>query len=516
MKNEVLIIIVIEKEDDPVESVISPFLNDQIGITFFIIDNNSSHDALKGLDHQFPFIRLHRRPSTIHRAMAYNIALEVALTEGYKGVFLWDISTPFSPGYIRELSNWSNEQQAIGITLPEKSSNSIYIPYSALLEIGIFNPFINSQGIKDDLFNRLKCKDLKVGYFSDNSLNEPSKRVKNNIYRSLMSKEYSNLKKSSTYWVERPKIDLEGLSRAIKRTHLAPVLLLVYNRPEHTKRLLHDFWTQPEAPQTPLYILSDGGDKVDEVREICIKEAEKHPNITLWCQEYNQGLAKNVIEGIERVLDIHDCVIVLEDDLRLSPYFLRWMNDSLDKYKNQKQIAHLHAGTFYSSPLLPNNHSLLFAGSWGWATWKDRWEELWEPDGQKLLTQLLEYPHLIKHFNYGGYMNFTRMLRHQIKGLNNSWAIRWHASLLLNNRLSINSNPPLVSNDGFDGSGTHSSGDDRYNTGISPYPVYAIQTDTIPTEESKLARKVLRNYYRRTNNKCAKGWYKIKEILKRI
>ena len=105
------------------------------------------------------------------------------------------------------------------------------------------------------------------------------------------------------------------------------------------------------------------------------------------------------------------------------------------------------------------------------------------------------------------------MLRRQIAGENNSWAVRWHASLLLHQKLSINTNPPLVSNDGFDGSGTHSGGGGRYHTAVAPYPLYA---DPIaPTSEDPEAYHILRRYYVRTNNKVMKGWYKLKELWQR-
>lgn len=442
-----------------------------------------------------------------------------------------------------------------------------YIPRKTLLSVGLFSPLFFNRGARLDYLHRVQyiglasmdCgSDRKMSIHHEKSPSlihksgdeyraelfsyhlaefihpnyRPIKRFWRGVslpfIRSLISRnqvyhdiamELLKKKKDCRYQLILPNIDQQALQRSIHRKKWAPVLLLVYNRPKHTERILNYFWSQPEAEQTHLYILSDGakGEEdryaVAEVRRICRSIASDR--VTLIEQDQNVGLANNVTQGIDRVLKEHESVIVLEDDLRLSPYFLRWMNDSLECYKDQQSVAHLHAGTFYASSRLRHNHALAFAGSWGWATWRDRWNELWKPDGTKLLAQFEENPTLKKHFDYNGYMKFTRMLRAQVQGKNNSWAIRWHASIVLNNRISINAYPPLASNEGFDGTGTHSSGDGRYRTGVAPFPLYARSADDLPDHEDQEARKILLRYYKLTNNKVMKGWYKLKELMKK-
>lgn len=479
-------------------------LNEKI-LTLSLVDRNEE-----------AFISAYPKLDTIdNRIMYLNNTLEKALLEGYKGIFLYQNKCSISLGQVHELSDWlaSNKDYAAVCTHP--NHKELYIPRETLLQTGLFNPLIQPSEVLSEYFRRLIHLGFQIGCFSEKS-NITSQLDSNTPHQFIPSEQFSSLPKSLRYSYLSSPIDLEALSRAFQKKIFAPVLLVVYNRPEHTKRVLRDFLLQPESIHTPLYIISDGGGKgVREVRKICQELSYGHPQITLWCQNEHKGLAANVIEGVQQVLSLHDSIIVIEDDLRLSPYFLRWMNDSLQLYADAKQIAHLHGGTFYTSPQLPHNHALRFAGSWGWATWKDRWNTLWEPDGEKLLKEILARPDLRKHFDYGGFMKFTRMLRHQTLGLNNSWAIRWHASLLLNGKLSINSNPPLVSNDGFDGSGTHASADDRYNTGVCPYPLYSLSTSKIPLEEDPKSRKLLLNYYRRTNNKFAKGLFKLKEIIRK-
>lgn len=436
-----------------------------------------------------------------------------------------------------------------------------YLPRRTLLEVGLFCPFFFQYGEDLDYCHRVQAAGLRIGYFGDLSgahhrvespllpekqahldyvyhLAEFANPLHTTLERYLYgiggllakalqrrdsfyyrkARELWHLRESIALWLNRPKPDEPGLMRALRREEPAPVLLLVYNRPEHTRRVLADFWAQPEAPHTPLYILADGGDsaKVAEVREIVTAEAERASNVTIWLQECNQGLAKNVTDGVTRVLEQHDRVIVLEDDLQLSPYFLRWMNDCLEAYATYPEIAHIHGGTFYATEGLCPNHLLRFAGSWGWATWRDRWSELWEPDGLKLLRQLDAMPYAAYkgHFDYGGFQKFSHMLRHQTLGKNNSWAVRWHASLLLRDKLSVNAYPPMVCNRGFDGTGVHSANDDRYRTAVCPYPQYATPIVGKPVEDPN-AYRILKNYYVRTNNKVAKGLLKVKELWRK-
>ncbi|MDO5035497.1 MAG: glycosyltransferase family 2 protein [Porphyromonas sp.] len=439
------------------------------------------------------------------------------------------------------------------IEVPAANAAIWYVPRQTLLTVGLFCPLFFHYGEDTEFCSRLQAAGLKLVidttrtgiHARSESTPTPEKRrwldytyhlteLCSPLYESTLlrywrgpiklwlkggdGKRLWRLRKEANLWLRRPPLDLAGLKRVYNDTPKAPVLLLVYNRPKHTAQLLRDYWRQPEAEETPLYILSDGAkgdDDIDSVHEVraIVQEMAQHPMVTLWEQPTNVGLARNVTEGVSRVLARHECVIVLEDDLRLSPYLLRWMNDNLQIHSHHKEIAHIHAGTFYSSAQLAPNHLLSFAGSWGWATWRDRWESLWEPDGKKLLQQLEANPDQKRDFNYAGFMRFSKMLQAQVEGRNNSWAIRWHASILLHNKLSINAQPPMVSNSGFDGSGTHCANDRRYTTPVTPYPVYAHEYQEVVEDQS--ARKILRHYYTRTNNKLVKGYYKLKSLVSR-
>ena len=224
----------------------------------------------------------------------------------------------------------------------------------------------------------------------------------------------------------------------------------------------------------------------------------------------NWGLARNIIDGVTTQVNHYGKVIVLEDDLVVAPYFLQFMNDALETYKDEPKIGHIQACDFTQDPSLPETFLIKWTGSWGWATWERAWKHF-NPNGKALLEEL-EQRKLTYTFDFNGKYGFTRMLRRQIEGKNNSWAIRWNASLFLKDILSLNVGRSLVQNEGFDGSGTNCGGGGLYasNLHLAPLPVQKIS----PIEENKAARQAFVRYYARTNSFWAKAIRRIKRTLK--
>ena len=296
---------------------------------------------------------------------------------------------------------------------------------------------------------------------------------------------------------------------------LAPVLLFVYNRPQHTRQLLESLLANKEAADSELFIYSDGpkdeNDRaaVDEVRRY-VRQIEGFAAVRLTERKQNQGLANNIIDGVTTVAGQYGRVIVLEDDLRVSPYFLKFMNDALETYRDEPRVGHIQACDYTRSPILPDTFLIKWTGSWGWATWDRAWK-LFNPDGAELLRQLEERK-LTKTFDFNGKYGYTRMLRKQVEGKNNSWAIRWNASLFLKDVLSLNVGKALVQNNGFDGTGTHCGGGGLYASELWLAPI-AVQPIS-PIEENVEARKVYEEYYARTNSFRAKLLRRLRRMLK--
>lgn len=297
----------------------------------------------------------------------------------------------------------------------------------------------------------------------------------------------------------------------------APILLFVYNRPLHTQRCIDSLRCNSLAAQSHLFIYSDGAkdveqsEAVEEVRQL-VKKVVGFASVTLIEREENWGLARNIIDGVSAQIARFGRVIVLEDDLVVSPYFLKFMNEALEVYADEPKVGHIQACDFTQEPSLPDTFLIKWTGSWGWATWERAWK-LFNPNGQELLNRL-EERRLTKRFDFDGAYRFTRMLRRQVAGKNNSWAIRWNASLFLADVLSLNVGRSLVQNTGFDGSGTHCGNDGLYASTLweEPLPVAKL----CPIVENEDARQLYARYYRRTNGWQAKIVRRLKAWLGRL
>ena len=210
------------------------------------------------------------------------------------------------------------------------------------------------------------------------------------------------------------------------------------------------------ADESDLFVYSDGPknkmelDKVNEVRNY-IKTIKGFNKITIVEHENNRGLAATIIDGVTKIVNNYGKIIVLEDDMVTSPFFLRFINDSLVIYENEKEVGMIH-GHIYNIPKLPELFFMYKAGCLGWGTWSDRWNGI-SFDGKKLLAEIKRRK-LIRKFDVNGSFPYTKMLKDQIKGKNNSWAIRLYASFLLNGKLTFYPGESFVQHIGYD-VGTH-------------------------------------------------------------
>lgn len=296
---------------------------------------------------------------------------------------------------------------------------------------------------------------------------------------------------------------------------LAPILLFVYNRPEHTRRCIESLRLNACACESPLFIYSDAARDADSLEAVeetrrYIRTVSGFASVRIIEREENMGLARSIIDGVSTQVTRFGRVIVLEDDLIVAPHFLSFMNDALETYRDEPRVGHIQACDFTHDPSLPDTFLIRWTGSWGWGTWERAWR-LFNPDGRQLLGELQDR-RLTRRFDFGGAYGFTRMLRRQIEGKNNSWAIRWNASLFLADVLSLNVGRSLVRNTGFDGSGTHCGNDGLYDSTLwlDPLPVEKIT----PLVENEEARQAYARYYRRTNGFRAKALRRLRRILR--
>ena len=255
---------------------------------------------------------------------------------------------------------------------------------------------------------------------------------------------------------------------------LAPIILFVYNRLWHTQQTIEALLKNKLASESDLFIFSDGpktenDEKVSEVRKY-IKTISGFKSVTIFEKEKNCGLANSVIAGVTEIINKFGKVIVLEDDLVTSRYFVKFMNEALNFFENDKRLFSV-SGYTYSDKIMkiPKNyrHDIYLSyrnESLGWGTWIDRWNSVdW---GVADFKEFCENPKLQKAFNRGG-ADMSGMLKAQIEGKIDSWAIRFDYALFKNDCFNVKPIKPLVCNIGLT-SGTHCSkgGTDKFITQI--------------------------------------------------
>lgn len=249
----------------------------------------------------------------------------------------------------------------------------------------------------------------------------------------------------------------------------APIAVIAFNRAETLKGTLTSLAANPLADQSDLFIFIDGpragkdgdAEKVQQVKNVA-ENAKGFKNVTIKASEQNKGLANSIIGSATELLDEYGEVIVIEDDLYMSPSFLSYMNTMLEAYRNDSRIMQISG---YSSKINhPEQYHCDFylsgrAHSWSWATWKDRWETVdWKVEDYKVLATSKEKQ---KAFcEYGS--DLYGMLKGWHDGKNNSWFIRFDYAMHKQKRYCISPIRSLVRNDGFGPDATHTVSYNRY------------------------------------------------------
>jgi hypothetical protein len=250
----------------------------------------------------------------------------------------------------------------------------------------------------------------------------------------------------------------------------ADILVLAYNRPVHLKRLLESIAENEGAGSSSISVSIDGPKNHADIEKImqCNEVASINygfKRLEVFNHTTNRGLADSVIDAVSTSFLKCERLIVLEDDLVVSRSFLNFMNSSLEKYQSHDQVASIQGYQYPGIKLSNGPVFLRGADCWGWATWRDRWRDTdFDSD---LLISGFDSPQLKSQFDFEGNKPNFDMLLNQSKGRVNSWAIRWHASQFLKNRLSLFPEVSLVQNLGADGSGTNSGENSIFLTEVS-------------------------------------------------
>ena len=297
--------------------------------------------------------------------------------------------------------------------------------------------------------------------------------------------------------------------------NLAPIVLFVYNRPWHTQQTVEALQKNKLASESELFIYSDDAKNddarvsVDEVRKY-IDNITGFKKITVIKRDKNWGLADSIIDGVTKIVNEYGKIIVLEDDLVTSPYFLKFMNEALEFYKDEKKIWHI-SGWNYPIETAGLNNVFLWRlmNCWGWATWANRWE-YYEKDVYKTMQEFSKDD--IKRFNLDGVEDFFGQVTANYEKKINTWAIFWYATIFKKNGLCLNPTQTFVENIGNDASGANCGKTDIFTSRLSSLNNIQFLSSII---ENKISITNLKKFYKQNKKTIFKIIInKFKRIMK--
>lgn len=240
----------------------------------------------------------------------------------------------------------------------------------------------------------------------------------------------------------------------------APIALFVYNRLDHTRRTVEALRANHLAGQSDLFIFADaakdepGAAAVAAVRKF-IRAIDGFRSVTIRERERNLGLSNSIIRGVTQLCREQGRAIVLEDDLLTTPDFLTFLNRGLDRYEN---VAQVFSVTGFNFPIaVPPDYpydayASVRSCSWGWATWKDRWEKArWSVSA---FDDLISTPEGRRRVDQAG-PDLAPMLALQAAGKIQGWDVIWGFEHLRHSAVAIRPAISKIYNIGFDGSGIH-------------------------------------------------------------
>ncbi len=277
----------------------------------------------------------------------------------------------------------------------------------------------------------------------------------------------------------------------------APIILFVYARPDHAEKTLNALAKNNLAKDSDLIIFCDGPkkesavEKNKQVVELITKEKGlgRFRSVTLNISEKNKGLAKSIITGVSEIMTQYGRCIIIEDDVITNPYFLTYMNNALDKFEKDETIWSIAGFTYPLKALKKYPHDIYLSYrscSQAWGCWRDRWESIdWEV---KDFDELKKSWKKRRQFNRGG-NDLYRMLRHQMRGERDSWAVRFCYAQSKQDKYAIYPKETLTLNIGEDGSGTHCQ-----NTGKQVDYSRLDGQRNIVLEDVKLDKRIIRDF----------------------
>lgn len=266
-----------------------------------------------------------------------------------------------------------------------------------------------------------------------------------------------------------------------------PIAFFIWRRPELTEKV---FARISEIKPNTLIIIADGYQDDDlENKAKCLATRQVVSQIDWPCNVHRQyadqhiGLQNRVETGLDYVFSIVDRAIILEDDCLPEQTFFDYLEFMLNFYENDERIACISGD---KPPCIDFDDSsyafTIYPMIWGWATWKRVW--LTHDRHMNKWPSIRNSNFILDKIGSQRAAEFWQSwFDKQYLRENNSWAIGFTFTCLINNMLSIIPKNNLIKNIGFGVDSTHTfdSNDPRANAFTSPMSLPLVHPSSIAT-----------------------------------
>jgi hypothetical protein len=299
---------------------------------------------------------------------------------------------------------------------------------------------------------------------------------------------------------------------------LAPIILFVYNRPWHTRQTVKALKKNNLAKDSNLFIFSDGPKNEEDIRDVeevreYIKTIDGFKNINIIEREKNYGLANSIINGITEIVNRYGKIIVLEDDCIPSDDFIAFMEKCFDKYENNEKIMNV---TGYSLPITISDnyfYDIYFSyrsSSWGWGTWRRAWKYF--NRNKSILKEIEKSSNLRKKINRAG-EDLIPMLKNQIEGKLDSWAVFWAINIIKNDGVCVNPVKSRIKNIGHDSTGTHCGSSNRYEVKMAKKNINLLNLPNEIIIDNEIIKRYKEFFHINLKNKAKRVISKILKLI---
>lgn len=254
--------------------------------------------------------------------------------------------------------------------------------------------------------------------------------------------------------------------------------VFAYNRPDHVARCLEALARCERLGECHVVVYCDGPRVPAHAEAV----ARTRQVVRAWCaghgaglveQPGNLGLAGSISAGVAELCAAHGSVIVVEDDLVVSPDFVGFMIAALERYADCPDVLQVSGHTLCDLPGKGSASFMPLTTTWGWATWARAWR-CFDPAPRDIDAALAD-PEFRARFDIDGGGTFPRMLADRLAGRNDSWGVLWWYAVARRAGLVLYPHRSLVWNGGFDASGVHCG-----DGGFAQPPVAAFAVPRLP------------------------------------